>query len=104
MIVMERSSSVSRVELRGPSPSPSIVTAVFVATSFEAQIRPRRGALYVQIVGRLDGPILADPHVAEALESRSGGVAVLDLSRAEAVDSRGLEALEERVVVMGWLE
>lgn len=70
---------------------------MFVANSFEARVHPLRGALYLILSGSLDGPILGDDRITTALEQRGGGIAVLDLSKVESVDSRGLEALERLV-------
>lgn len=75
------------------------MSPVFVAPSLETRVRSFRGALYLLFSGRLDGPIFTDGRILAALEERGGGVAVVDLSNVESVDSRGLEALE-RLVAM----
>lgn len=71
--------------------------AVIVAHPFEICVRPLRRATLVEVRGTLDGPILVEPEIAEAVAGT--GVVVMDLTRVEAFDPRGLEALERVVAV-----
>lgn len=70
---------------------------MIVSSSFSLDVRDKRRALHVRISGHLDGPILAGNDLLGALERRSGGLMVVDLSRVESVDTEGLEALERLV-------
>lgn len=70
---------------------------MIVSPSFALDIRRKRRALHVRIAGNLDGPILVDDELLDALADRSGGLMIVDLSRVESVDTQGLEALERLV-------
>ncbi|MCO5297023.1 MAG: STAS domain-containing protein [Fimbriimonadaceae bacterium] len=66
--------------------------ALTVAHPFQICVRALRRATLVEVLGTLDGPLLGDPEVAEVFTGAK--VVVLDLTRVEAFDPRGLEALE----------
>lgn len=73
--------------------------AVTVAHPFQARVRALRRATLVVVHGALDASALGDSEVAEALSESNGRVVLIDLSRVEAFEPRGLEALE-RVTAM----
>lgn len=70
---------------------------MIVSPSFALEIRDKRRALHVRITGHLDGPILVGGELLSAMERRSGGLMVVDLSAVDTVNTEGLEALERLV-------